>query len=185
MRIVGGRNRGRRLIAPKGAATRPTSDRIREAIFNILIHGLHLQLDGCPVLDLFAGTGALGFEALSRGAASVQFIENSNAAIDLIRANADALGEDAVTVVRADVRRLGAAPASDDSAGLAFLDPPYGAGLIPAALEVLAGPNWLADGAILVIETGRDEILAPPGAFELVEARNYGATKISFARYRA
>jgi len=185
VRIVGGRNRGRRLIAPKGAATRPTSDRIREAIFNILAHGLHLELDGCPVLDLFAGTGALGFEALSRGAGSVQFIENSNAAIDLIRANADALGEDAITVVRADVRRLGAAPTSDDPAGLAFLDPPYGAQLIPAALEVLASPNWLADGAVLVVETSRDEILALPGAFELLEERNYGATKISFARFSA
>ncbi len=185
MRIVGGRNRGRRLIAPKGAATRPTSDRIREAIFNILMHGLQLDLDGCPVLDLFAGTGALGFEALSRGASSVQFIDNSNAAIDLIRANADALGEDAATVVRADVRRLGAAPASDDPARLAFLDPPYGAQLIPAALAVLAGPNWLAGGAVLVIETGRDEILAPPDVFEMVEERNYGATKISFARFHA
>lgn len=185
MRIVGGRNRGRRLVAPKGAGTRPTSDRIREAIFNILEHGLQLDLDGCPVLDLFAGTGALGFEALSRGAGSVQFIDNSNAAIDLIRANAGALGEDAVTVVRADVRRLGAAPASDEPAGLAFLDPPYGAQLIPAALEVLTSPNWLADGAVLVIETSRDEILAPTDAFELVEERNYGSTKINFARFRA
>ena len=113
MRIVGGKNRGRRLIAPVGAATRPTSDRIREAIFNILAHGTGLDLDGCAVLDLFAGTGALGFEALSRGAWPVQFIDNSNTAIDLIRANADALGEDAVTVVRADAGRLGPAPASD------------------------------------------------------------------------
>ena len=132
MRIVGGRNRGRRLIAPKGAATRPTSDRIREAIFNILIDGLQLDLDGCPALDLFAGTGALGFEALSRGAGPVRFIENSDAAIDLIRANAEALGEESVSVVRADVRRLGVASASDDPARLAFLDPPYGGGLIPA-----------------------------------------------------
>lgn len=185
MRIVGGKNRGRRLIAPKGIGTRPTSDRIREAIFNILAHGMQLDLDGCQVLDLFAGTGALGFEALSRGAGSVQFIENSNTAIELIRANAGALGEDAVTVVRADVRRLGAAPVSDDPAGLVFLDPPYGVGLIPAALEVLAGPNWLADGAVLVIETGRDESIALRGAFEMMEERNYGATKISFARFRA
>ena len=184
MRIVGGKNRGRRLIAPKGAATRPTSDRIREAIFNILAHGMDLDLDSCHVLDLFAGTGALGLEALSRGAGSARFIDNAGAAIDLIRANAEALGESAAVVVRADIGKLGAPPADAGPFGLALLDPPYGGGLIKAALAGLAAPGWLADDAILVIETSRDEKFEVPDIYELVEERFYGATKISFARYR-
>ena len=184
MRIVGGRNRGRRLIAPVGAATRPTSDRIREAIFNILIHGTGLELDGAQVLDLFAGTGALGFEALSRGAASVCFIDNASAELDLIRANAEALVEKDAIVVRADIWKLGPPPVGAASFGLAFLDPPYGGGLVKAALEALAGPGWLADGAILVIETGRGENIEPSGAYEMVEERLFGSTKISFVRYR-
>lgn len=184
MRIVGGRNRGRRLLAPKGAATRPTSDRIREAVFNILAHGTDLELKGCPVLDLFAGTGALGFEALSRGAGPALFIDNAAPAIDLIRANAEVLGDEGAEVLCADIRRLGDPPTGTLPAGLAFLDPPYGAGLVAPALEALEVLGWLVQGAVLVIESGCEETIEATDAFEFIEERSYGSTKITFLRFR-
>ncbi|MAF49315.1 MAG: 16S rRNA (guanine(966)-N(2))-methyltransferase RsmD [Alphaproteobacteria bacterium] len=185
MRIVGGKNKGQRLAALKGAATRPTSDRIREALFNILAHGIGLELEGCAVLDAFAGTGALGLEALSRGAASALFIDYSEAALDQVRENAEALNEDAVVAMRADIRKLGPPPAGMAPAGLVFLDPPYGEALIGAALGVLAGPGWLADGAVLVAETGKSEDIEVPEKFVVIDERGYGSTNIMFLRYSA
>ena len=184
MRIVGGRNRGRRLSAPKGAATRPTSDRIRESVFNILVHGTDLEFNGCPVLDLFAGTGVLGFEALSRGAGPVLFIDNAAAAIDLIRTNAEMLGHEGTEVLRADIRKLGAPPAGTLPAGLAFLDPPYSAGLVAPALEAIEVSGWLVQDAVLVIESSRKETIEATNAFEFIEERLYGSIKITFLRFR-
>ncbi|NQV57902.1 MAG: 16S rRNA (guanine(966)-N(2))-methyltransferase RsmD [Rhodospirillales bacterium] len=184
MRIVGGKNKGRRLNAPKGKGTRPTSDRIREAIFNILNHGLGLKFEDCGVVDLFAGTGALALEALSRGAVHAVLIDNSSDAQSAIRENLSALGETQAKTFRRDARRLGAPPENMAPAGLAFLDPPYNQGLIEPALESLAQNNWLAPGAVVVAECAKGEELVFPNHYRLVEMRVYGTTKISFLSYQ-
>lgn len=188
MRIVGGKHRGRRLETPADLRIRPTSDRAREALFNILAHGRYAAdrrslLTGATVLDAFCGTGALALEALSRGAASAVLLDNDPEAIRLARANAQGLGEGArVDIRRADATRPGRAPAA---ASLAFLDPPYGGGLAGAALAALAAHGWLAQDAIAVVETAADETLDVPPPFVLLEARRYGRAKISLLRYGA
>ncbi len=187
VRIVGGRHRGRRLAAPGGSDTRPTTDRTRESLFNILGHadwgpdGADL-LEGAIVVDAFCGTGALGLEALSRGAAHASFLDVGRAALDAVRANVAALGEGAnAAVLRADATRP---PTAARPCTLAFLDPPYGQDLAPRALAGLAKAGWLAPGAVLVVEVaGRDPLPLPPGFVELDE-RRYGDTRVQFLRYR-
>jgi 16S rRNA (guanine966-N2)-methyltransferase len=182
MRIVGGRFRGRALAAPPGTDTRPTSDRLREAIFNILEHGDY-PLEGASVLDLFAGTGALGLEALSRGAKFALFVEESAAARAAIRANIEALGLTGATkIFRRDATNLGAMPTGAGGPfALVFLDPPYGKGLVRPALESLCAGGWLASSATLVIETGAEEALAlPPGIVER-DRRSYSDTLLTIA----
>src|SRR5262245_61674156 len=156
MRIIGGKFGGRQLIAPSGAAIRPTSDRVREAIFNILSHGIEgFAFHGIRVLDLFAGTGALGLEALSRGAADCLFVEEAPAARASIRRNVEALGLTGVTkIFRRDATDLGAA-GRRGGAGLAFFDPPYGRGLAERALLSALGGGWLAPAAVLVLEESK------------------------------
>src|SRR5262245_28327832 len=165
MRIVAGRLRGRPLAAPDDARTRPTSDRVREAVFNILEHGIaDFALAGLRVLDLFAGTGALGLEALSRGAAFCLFVEEDAAARGLIRRNIEALGLTGVTkVFRRNATDLG--PAGNRGGfGLVFLDPPYEHGLAPRALASAAAGGWLRSGAIAVIEDSKRASIALPAA---------------------
>jgi len=186
MRIVAGRLRGRALAAPEGDAIRPTSDRARQSLFNILEHGAPakagLVVRDAIVLDVFCGTGAFGLEALSRGAAKAILIDNDAAAITLARANAMALGEIArVSLRQLDATRPGAAP---EAAALAFLDPPYGKGLAVPALAALARQGWLAPGAIAVIETATVEDLAPPEGFTALDERRYGKAKLTFLKYR-
>ncbi|MGQ9366973.1 16S rRNA (guanine(966)-N(2))-methyltransferase RsmD [Azospirillum sp. ST 5-10] len=184
MRIVGGSHRGRRLTAPAGRDVRPTSDRTREAIFNILAHsgwgpGGGSPVDGAAVLDVFAGTGALGLEALSRGAAAATFLDAGRAALDALRANVAALGEEGrCTVLRGDATRP---PRAGTPATLAFLDPPYGRDLAPAALTALAAAGWLAPGAVLVVEEAADAPLALPTGFRALDERRYGDTRVLFA----
>lgn len=184
MRIVGGSHRGRRLIAPPGKTVRPTSDRAREALFNILSHGEFADA-GIPfsekaVLDAFAGTGAFGLEALSRGAAEAVFIENDRDALAVLRRNIAALGEDARSVVvAADATRPPRAPVA---CALAFLDPPYASGLAAPALTALMQAGWLADRALAVIEVGVRERFAPPAGFALVDERVYGAARLVILR---
>ncbi len=186
MRIVGGRHRGRRLAAPAGRDTRPTTDRTRESLFNILSHadwgpdGADL-LDGAVVVDAFCGTGALGLEALSRGAVHASFLDMGRAALDAVRANVAELGEGPrAAVLRADATRP---PPPLRPCTLAFLDPPYGQELAPRALAGLAKAGWLAPGAVLVVEVaGRDPLPLPPGFMELDE-RRYGDTRVQFLRY--
>jgi 16S rRNA (guanine966-N2)-methyltransferase len=184
MRIVGGRHRGRRLFAPPGDRVRPTSDRAREALFNILSHGNFAvrgsPLAGLPVIDAFAGTGALGLEALSRGASGVVFIENGRDALAALRRNIDALGEDGrAQIVRGDATRPPLAPFPG---AVAFLDPPYGSGLAGPALAALAAARWLLPAALAVVEISAEETWDPPDGFALVDTRAYGAAKLVFLR---
>jgi len=185
MRIVGGRYRGKTLIAPPGEATRPTSDRAREAIFNILQHAAWAPgLEGLRVMDLFAGSGALGLEALSRGAAFCLFVETDAAARGAIRDNVEALGGAGelfgrTRIHRRDATDLGQRPGSDGPAfDLVFLDPPYGKGLGERALAELIAGNWIVEGAVAVFERGADEPDPDLRGFETLDARRYGAARV-------
>jgi 16S rRNA (guanine966-N2)-methyltransferase len=183
VRIVGGRLRGRALAAPSGIATRPTSDRVREALFNILSHGVEaFQIEGARVLDLFAGTGALGIEALSRGAAYCLFVEDNADARGVIRDNIEALGlTGASKLWRRDAAKLGrAAPMQPFQ--LLFADPPYGKGLGELALSAVAEGGWLESGAVCVLEEKTDAEIAIPSAFVSLEVRAYGDTSLHFLR---
>ena len=185
MRIVGGRFRGRALAAPKHEGLRPTADRVRESLFNILVHGVdRFTLEGARCIDLFAGTGALGLEALSRGAGFCLFVEESPEARALIRDNIEALQLTGETrIFRRDATDLGPvgtlAPFT-----LAFLDPPYAKGLAERALESLAEGGWLLPGAIAVIEERADSGLALPPGFVEIDRRTWGDTQALIARYQ-
>ena len=182
MRIVGGRLRGRVLLAPSSRAIRPTSERLRESIFDILEHRFPGQIEGARVLDLFAGSGALAIEALSRGARFALFVDNGAEARAVLRANVEALALGAVTRIwRADAARLGSAPAGGPFA-LAFLDPPYGQGLAGPALASLVEGGWLEPNALCVVEdTAKFDIVAPVG-LECIDQRSYGDTRIEVLR---
>jgi len=180
VRIVGGRFRGKKLSAPEGLATRPTTDRLREAVFNVLQHGYGDPVTGARVLDLFAGTGALGLEALSRGAKFTLFVEKAAGARGVHRDNAEALGlTGLVRIWRRDATTLGPvgtlAPFD-----FCFADPPYGHGLGTAALTSALEGGWLKPGALCVLEeTAQETIEALPG-FTVLERREYGETAVTF-----
>jgi 16S rRNA (guanine966-N2)-methyltransferase len=184
MRIVGGRLRGRALAAPKSQAIRPTADRLREALFNILVHAYGDPVSGARVLDLFAGTGALGLEALSRGAAFAVFIDDSAEARALVRENVAALGLGGVTrIFRRNAIKLGPAhPLPPFS--LAFLDPPYGGGLAEQALVSARAGGWLVPGALVVVEEAANASFAAPEAFDELERRRYDDTALIMLRHR-
>ena len=184
MRIVGGSHRGRRLRAPPGDTVRPTSDRAREALFDILSHGRFaaagLPFAGAAVLDAFAGTGAFGLEALSRGAAEAVFIERERDVLGVLRHNIEALGEMArARIVPGDATRP---PRGTVACVLAFLDPPYASGLAAPALAALAAAGWLAADALAVIELGVREEAPRPAGFAIVDERVYGAARLLFLR---
>ena len=183
MRIVGGTFKGRPLSAPAGRDTRPTSERVREAVFNILLHGVEgFSLDGARVLDVFAGTGALGLEALSRGARFVQFVEEAAEARGVIRENADSLGAiGSVKIWRRDATRLGPC-APGVPFDLVFIDPPYGKGLGTACLASLVAGGWLKPGAVLVLEEALKAEVALPEGMARIDQRDYGDTKVLFLR---
>ncbi len=180
MRIVAGRFRGKHLDSPADASIRPTSDRVRESVFNILASRLGPSLDGLRVLDLFAGTGALGLEALSRGAAQVIFVDTATEARGLIRDNIEAFGAGGVTkLLRRDATALGAA-GTMGPVDLVFLDPPYGQGLGERALESLRDGGWLRPDTLLVLEDGSDVAVSLPPGFALDDRRQYGAAAVHF-----
>jgi 16S rRNA (guanine966-N2)-methyltransferase len=184
MRIVGGIFKGRALTAPPGRDTRPTSDRAREAVFNVLAHAAWSPgLKGRRVLDLFAGSGALGFEAISRGAVFGLFVETDAAARGAIRDNAEALGLFGITRIhRRDATDLGVKPAGlGEPLDLAFLDPPYGKGLGERALAKLRPGGWISGDALIVFECGAEEVPDTAG-FEVLDEREYGAAKVLFLR---
>ncbi len=181
MRVVGGRLKGRILKRPASDAIRPTSDRLRETLFNILAHGHGAPAEGARVIDLFAGTGALAIEALSRGAATALLVDQGAEAAALVRTNIAALGlEGAARLLRRDARKLGRAP-EGERYGLAFLDPPYGRGLAPPALISLREGGWLEPNALVVIEETVEAEVALPQGFFLHEARRFGDTQLIFA----
>jgi len=190
LKIIGGTHRGRTIAAPAGEATRPTASRAREALFNMLAHanwsgadvrGGTSPLVGARVLDAFAGSGALGLEALSRGAAHASFLDSDAAAIKLIGENLRKLGETAsAKVVRADATRP---PQSREGCDFAFLDPPYRSGLAAPALTALADAGWLKPGAIATVELANVEELITPPRFEAIDERRYGAAKIVILRH--
>lgn len=185
MRIVGGALRGRALAAPRSQAIRPTSDRLRESVFDILAHRFDDPVSGAAVIDLFAGTGALGLEALSRGAARALFVDDGTEARALLRANIETLGLGGVTrVFRRDATKLGLAPPGE-TFSLAFLDPPYGKGLAGPALAALISGGWLATGALVVIEESADAAIDLPAPLTQEDARRYGDTQFVLARYPA
>ena len=183
MRVVGGRLRGRSLAGPRTQAIRPTSDRLRESLFNILAHAYGDPVSDARVLDLFAGTGALGLEAMSRGAAFALFVDDGAQARALIRQNVEALGLGGTTrIFRRDATRLGPAHPVEPFS-LAFLDPPYGKGLAESALESARAGGWLAPDALIVVEEAADAQFTPPAGFAELERRRYDDTELVFLRF--
>ncbi len=185
LKIVGGKHRGRSIATPEGQNTRPTSNRARESLFNILMHASWTADGTSPliearVLDAFAGSGALGLEALSRGASHATFLDNDPEAIKLIGENLRKLGETAAAkVIRADATRP---PPGREACDLVFLDPPYRSGLANPALTALVEAGWLRPGAIATVELSNSEDLIPPAGFEAIDERRYGAAKIAILR---
>lgn len=182
MRIIAGLHRGRRLEAPPGEATRPTADRVRQALFDMLWHAPWAgreAIEEATVLDVFAGTGALGLEALSRGAAAAYFLEKDRVALGVLRANITACRESArAHIVAGDATRPGKASAA---CSLVFLDPPYGKELVGKAVASLTLGGWIAPGALLIAETGREESLVLKG-FESLATRDHGAARLHCLR---
>jgi 16S rRNA (guanine966-N2)-methyltransferase len=177
MRIIAGSHRGRPLESPADQRIRPTSDRIRESLFSVLDHRLG-GFAGLRVLDGFAGSGALGLEALSRGAAAADFMDSDRAALALCRKNATKLGlADRAAFHLADTMRPPRAAAPCD---LVFLDPPYGNGFAAVATQALDAAGWLRQGALLVVEADRAQPEPTPPGFEIADQRDYGRTRIAF-----
>ena len=182
MRVVGGRLRGRSIVGPRSQDIRPTADRLRESLFNILAHGYGDPVAGARVLDLFAGTGALGIEAASRGAAFVLFVDDGVEARSLLRNNTEALGLGGTTrIFRRDATKLG--PAHPIEAfSLVFLDPPYGKGLAEKALVSARDGGWLKAQALIVVEESLEAAFKAPEGFEEIERREYDDTELIFLR---
>ena len=182
MRVVGGRLRGRNLASPQSRDIRPTADRLRESVFNILIHAYGDPIAGARVLDLFAGTGALGIEAISRGASFALFVDNGTEARALLRNNVEALGLGGVTkVYRRDATDLGPAHPVEPFS-LAFLDPPYGKGLAEKATVSLRDGGWLTKDAVVVVEEAKAAAFTAPEGFTELERRAYDDTEFVFLR---
>ena len=182
MRVVGGRLKGRNLASPSSREIRPTADRLRESVFNILVHAYGDPIPEARVLDLFAGTGALGIEAVSRGAAFALFIDNGAEARALLRNNVEALGLGGVTkIFRRDATHLGPVHPLEPFS-LTFVDPPYGKGLAEKALASLREGGWLVPGALLVVEEAKAASFAAPDGFEELERRAYDDTEFVFVK---
>jgi 16S rRNA (guanine966-N2)-methyltransferase len=184
VRVVGGRLKGRNIAAPASRDIRPTADRLRESVFNILVHAYDNPIDGARVLDLFAGTGALGIEAVSRGAAFTLFVDNGAEARALLRNNVESLALGGVTkVYRRDATDPGPAHPMQPFS-LAFLDPPYGKGLAEKSLASVRDGGWLVPSALVVVEEAKAAGFAAPEGFEELERRAYDDTEFVFLRAR-
>lgn len=186
MRIIAGEFKGRSISAPGGQTTRPTTDRTREALFNVLAHAAWApDLTGLRVIDAFAGSGALGIEAISRGAEFCLFVETDSAARGTIRSNIEKFGLFGKTRIhRRSATDLGVKPASVGSPfDVVFLDPPYGYSLTPKALQALVEGQWLKPGALAVAETGADEALPSMAQWEALDTREYGPALVTFLRH--
>ncbi len=185
MRIVGGRLKGKTLNAPKGNDVRPTSDRVRESLFNILEHGIDdFSLENTTVCDLFAGTGALGIEALSRGAKWVLFVDNSSSSRGIIRENTVNLGlQGQCKISRQDACDIGTMSKRSPQFDLVFADPPYGKTLGEKALLSLHKHGWLKPNALIILEETKRTEIELASCFKVIDTRKYGDTKITIARY--
>jgi 16S rRNA (guanine966-N2)-methyltransferase len=180
MRVVGGRLRSRPIAGPKNAGLRPTADRLREALFNILAHAYGDPVTSARVLDLFAGTGALGIEAISRGAAYTLFVDDGMEARALLRENIEKLGLGGVTrIFRRDATKLGPAHPLEPFS-LVFLDPPYGKGLAEKALISAREGGWLKPGALIVVEEAAEAGFTVPEGFEELKRREYDDSELVF-----
>lgn len=178
-RIIAGKHRGRRLEVPAGDRVRPTAERLREALFSILQHRTP-PLAGARFVDLFAGSGAVGLEALSRGAAQLTAVESDRTAAAAFRRNVEKLGErDRVGLVVGDATRLARAAAPAD---LVYLDPPYQSGLAAAALQSLESGGWLSEATLVIVELAAKEPFTPPAGFTVEDERRYGAGRIVLLR---
>jgi 16S rRNA (guanine966-N2)-methyltransferase len=187
MRIGGGAHKGRALIAPSGRETRPTSDRIRETIFNILVHSIdNFDLSKISVVDVFAGTGALGFEALSRGAKHATFIDSSRRALDIVKKNSTAFNEwRNTTLLKLDATNFSPPPrAAKAPCGLAFLDAPYEKELSLPALLGIVNKGWVKSGAIVIVEMAAKELIDLPRQYEILGERTYGSARILTLKVR-
>ena len=185
MRVIAGKHRGRPIRLPPSGDVRPTADRVRESLFDILTHGINWPgFDEAHVIDVFAGTGACGLEALSRGAARATFIDFDNAALLAIRRNAAGIGEAPnIALLKLDATRLPPPPgAAGAPCSLAFPDPPYGSGMAGPALQGLASRHWIGPDAIAVVEVAAREPLAAPPGFAAEDERIYGAARLVFLR---
>jgi len=180
--VVGGRLRSRPIAGPKSDGLRPTADRLRESLFNILAHAYGDPVTGARVLDLFAGTGALGIEAVSRGASFALFVDDGVEARALLRDNVGTLGLGGVTrIFRRDATRLGPVHPLEPFT-LCFLDPPYRQGLAEKALASARAGGWLTPGALVVVEEARDAAFKAPDGYEELERRAYDDTELVFLR---
>jgi len=184
MRIVAGELRGRAIQAPLGQDVRPTSDRARQAVFNILEHASWSPgIEGSRAMDVFAGSGALGLEALSRGAAACLFVELAGASLEAIRANIAAFGlEGRGRLLRQDATRLGRRPEAEAPYPLVFLDPPYAKGLADPALQALRAGGWLAAEAVVALEQGAADPAPSLDGFDQLDQRRYGVARVTFLR---
>jgi 16S rRNA (guanine966-N2)-methyltransferase len=182
MRVVGGRMRSRPIAGPKGQGLRPTADRLRESLFNVLAHAYGDPITGARVLDLFAGTGALGIEAISRGAAYALFVDDGVEARALLRSNTESLGLGGVSrIFRRDATKLGPAHPLEPFS-LVFLDPPYGKGLAEKALASAHGGGWLSPDALIVVEEAIEAAFKAPEGFTELERRQYDDSELIFLR---
>lgn len=180
MRVIAGRFRGRPLTPPADMRLRPTADRVRESLFNMLAHGLDLTWEGAQVADIFAGTGALGIEALSRGAAHATFVDNHAASLALVRQNLAHLGIGReAAVIKADATRL---PPASGPYDLLFLDPPYGRDLVSPTIAIMTAGGWLRPGSLVVIESGATDAIPLPPLLEIEKERIMGDTRLVITR---
>ncbi len=180
MRIIGGKYKGKRLFTPASADIRPTGDRLRERLFNIIEHGDGPPLRGANIADIFAGTGAIGLEALSRGAQYVTFVEQNAAACRLIERNIENLkAGDYCRILRRDATHIPEAPAAYD---YIFLDPPYGNGLIAPVLSALQSRQWRHDQTLVIVESDKAEMAAIPDGWTIIDQRAQGKTLLSMLK---
>ena len=187
MRVIGGKYKGRKLKVPAGKHTRPTSDKTREGIFNILAHSINWKgFYDARVLDVFCGSGSLGLEAISRGAKKSVFIDNDRTSIQCIKANAKMLGEiQNITPLELDATRLFSPPRiANAPLDLAFLDAPYGSKKTNIALSNLCENGWITENGLLVVETGKNDELVLAGDLKVLDERIYGTTKIIFLQFK-
>ncbi len=179
MRIISGTAGGRKLLTPDSDAIRPTSDKVRGAIFNSLLSKIDIK--GASVIDCFCGSGALGLEALSRGAAHCTFIDNSRTSLDLAKKNAETLRFESADFVFSDATKIKTPP--QQRAMLAFLDPPYNKSLVVPALAALHAGSWLHKGSVIVIETEKNFKDTVPPEFQPLDEKFYGETRVLFLRF--